>query len=327
MKRREFITLLGVAVAVWPLAARAQQPDRMRRVAILIGIPEDDPQATPRIAAIQNGLQERGWTNNIHFDVRLSAGDADRLRAYAAELLRLKPDLIFAGNTSALVAVHPATRTVPIVFAQVDDPVAHGFVDSLARPGGNTTGFANFEEAIAGKWLELIKELAPSVARVGFIYDPTNPAGARSLKTIKAAASSLGVEVSGAGVHEAAAIESAIAVIAEGRDGGLIVRGGSATVAYRERIIALAAHHRLPALYPYRYFAESGGLASYGIDTIDLYQRAASYIDRILRGEKPADLPVELPTKFEFVINLKAAKAIGLTVPPNLLARADEVIE
>jgi putative ABC transport system substrate-binding protein len=327
MKRREFITLLGGAAAVWPLAARAQQAERMRRVGVLVNIAETDRQAPARLAAIRNGLRERGWSDNIQLDVRFSAGDHDRLRVHAAELLTLKPDVIFAGNTSALAAIHRETRSVPVVFAQVEDPVANGFVASLARPGGNMTGFASFEDAMPAKWLEVLKDLAPGVARVGFIYDPTNPAGTRGLRTTTAAARALGVEVSGAAVDNPAAVDKAIDSLAASRGAGLIVLGDATTATHRNRIVAAAVRHRLPAVYPNRYFVASGGLVSYGIDTIDLYRRAMSYVDRILKGEKPADLPVQQPTRFELVINLKAAKAIGLDVPPMLLARADEVIE
>jgi putative ABC transport system substrate-binding protein len=327
LKRREFITLLGGTAAAWPLIARAQQSERVRRVGVLVNIAESDPQAPARLAAIRNGLRERGWSDSLQLDVRFSPADADGLRALAAELLALKPDVIFAGNTSSLGAVHRETRTVPVVFAQVEDPVANGFIASLARPGGNITGFTNFEDAMPAKWLEMLKELAPGIVRIGFLYDPTNPAGLRNLKTIEAAGSLLGVEVSGTAVDSVAAIDSAIASIAAGRAAGLVVLGGATTATHRDRIIALAELYRLPAIYPYRYFVASGGLASYGTDTIDLYRRAMSYVDRILRGEKPAELPVQQPTRFEFLVNLKAAKAIGLEVPPTLLSRADEVIE
>ena len=323
MKRRAFITLLGTAAAAWPLVARAQQ---MRRIGVLVNIAENDPQAPARLAAIRAGLREHGWSNNI-LDVVFSAADASRLRAHAAQLLALKPDVIFAGNTSALAAVHHETRSVPVVFAQVEDPVANGFVASLSRPGGNVTGFANFEDAIPTKWIELIKEFAPGLARVAFIYDPANPAGARNLRTMSTAGWSIGIEVSGASVGNVAAIDQAIGSIAQSHAAGLVVNGGAATATHRDRIIALAERYRLPAIYPYRYFITSGGLACYGVNTIDLYRRAMSYVDRILKGEKPADLPVQQPTRFEFLINLKAAKAIGLDVSPTLLASADEVIE
>jgi len=298
----------------------------VRRVGVLIAIAENDPEAARRTAAIQEGLQERGWTN-IHLDIRFNGGGGDRLRAYAAELLELKPDVLFAGNTTALAALHRETSSVPIVFAQVEDPVTSGFVASLARPGGNITGFTNFEESFPVKWLELLKQLAPNVSRVSFIYDPTNPTGPRSLSIIEAGGSSMGVEVTGEAVRDAAGIQRATDTLASRPNGGLLVLGGAATATHRDVLIASAARHRLPAVYPYRYFPASGGLASYGADTIDLYRRSTSYIDRILRGEHPSELPVQQPTKFEIVINLKTAMALGLEVPSTVLARADEVIE
>jgi putative ABC transport system substrate-binding protein len=325
MRRREFITLLSGATA-WPLAARAQRGRPTRRVAILIDIPENDPQAALRVSAIQNGLQERGWSD-IRFDIRYSARDTDHVRSEVTELLALRPDVIFAGNTSALAAINRQTQAVPVVFAQVDDPVVQGFVKSLARPGGNITGFTSFEKGIGGKWLQLLKDVTPSIAHVGFIYDPANPAGARHLEGLMSAGGLLNIHVRGAAVHDGAEIATAIDQVAETRNGGLVVLGGPATAAYRDRIITSAARHLLPAVYPYRYFVASGGLLSYGPDTVDVYRHAASYIDRILRGEQPADLPVQQPTKYELVINLKTAKALGLDVPPTLLARADEVVE
>ena len=328
MRRRGFITLLGGAAAAWPLAARAQQGDA-KRVAVLIGLPESDPQVPPRIAVIHDGLQSHGWLvgRNIRFDFRFISEVADSLQAGAAELVAWNPDVIFAGNTSSLAALHRETPTIPIVFAQVNDPVGAGFVASLARPGGNITGFALFAETTAVKWPELLKQIAPNVARIGFIHDPTSPVWAGYLRTVEAGASSLGVRVTGLPVHDRAEIERAIEAFAEAPDGGLVVLAGSATGSHRDQIIASAVRHRLPAVYPYRYFVTAGGLASYGIDNIDLYRRAVSYVDRILKGEKPADLPVQLATKFELVINLKTAKALGLTVPDKLLVVADEVIE
>jgi putative ABC transport system substrate-binding protein len=329
MRRREFITLLGGAAAVWPLVARAQQPERMRRVGVLIAIAENDPQAPPRVAAIKNGLRERGWIDgrNVRLDFRFSGEDAENLRVIASELVGLNTDAIFVGNTTALAAVHRETRTIPIVFAQVDDPVRGGFVASLARPGGNVTGFALFEETIAVKWLELVKQIAPSVARVAIIYDPANPSWSGYLRTIEAGAPSFGVQVLGSAVRDADELQRAIDSFAGEPNGGLIVLAGPVTATYREQIIGLAVRHRLPAVYPYRYFVTAGGLASYGADNIDLYRRAMSYVDRILKGEKPAELPVQTPTKYELVINLKTAKVLGLDLPISLLARTDEVIE
>jgi putative ABC transport system substrate-binding protein len=325
MRRREFITLLGGAAA-WPLRLEAQQSNRDARVAMLVAIAETDPQAPLRTAAIRDGLRERGWSE-IRIDTRFSAGDAQRLRGYAAELLGLKPDVFFAGNTSALAAVFKETRTLPIVFAQVDDPVASGFVASLSRPGGNVTGFSSFEESFPVKWLELLKQVAPRVSRVSLLYDPANPAGTRSLTIMQTGAASLGIEVTGAAVQDSADIENAINSLTERPNGGLAVLGSPSTAQYRELIVERAARHHLPAIYPYRYFVASGGLISYGIDTLDLYRRATSYIDRILRGEKPANLPVQQPTKFEMVVNLRTARTLGIDVPDKLLAIADEVIE
>ena len=329
MRRREFIAgLAGSAAAA--LAARAQQPDRMRRIGVLFGgLAETDPEGQARVAAFREGLQKLGWTEgrNVRIATRWAAGDADRLRAYAAELVAIAPDAILAGGTPALAALQQATRTVPIVFAQVGDPVGLGFVSSLARPGGNITGFAPYEFAIGVKWLELLKQIAPRVTRVAFMYDPANPAWAGYLAELEAAASSFGVRVSGAAVHNAAEIERAVDALAREPNGGLIAMTTPAVQAHRESIIALSARHRLPAVYGYRFFVTSGGLASYGIDNIDLYRGAASYVDRVLKGEKPGELPVQFATKFELVINLKTAKALGLDVPITLLARTDEVIE
>jgi putative ABC transport system substrate-binding protein len=325
MRRRDFILALG-GVATWPLRLEAQQPRRDSRVAMLVAIAATDPHAPLRSEAIRDGLRARGWTE-IWIDTRFSAGDAQRLRRYAAELLELKPDVFFAGNTSALAAVFKETRTVPIVFAQVDDPVASGFVASLSRPGGNVTGFSSFEESFPVKWLELLKQLAPRVSRVTLLYDPANPAGPRALTIMQTGAASLGIEVRGAAVQDSTDIENAINSLVEHPNGGLAVFGSPSTARHRDLIVERAARHHLPAIYPYRYFVASGGLVSYGVDTLDLYRRATSYIDRILRGEKPADLPVQQPTKFELVVNLKAARTLGAEVPGTLLALADEVIE
>jgi putative ABC transport system substrate-binding protein len=331
IKRREFITLLGGAAVAWPLAARAQQGGAMPRVGVLFGIAENDPEGGNRIDAFRQGLEKLGWMagQNVQVEYRWGGGGEglERMRAQAAELVRLKPDVLLAGATLALVALQEATRDIPIVFAQVTDPVGAGFVASLARPGGNITGFTQHEFAIGVKWLELLKELAPRVKRVAVIYHADNPASAGYLATITAAVPTLQVELTSTGVRNTVEIERAIDVIAGTPDGGIIVLPGPGTAARRDRIIALAEQHRLPAVYPFRYWVVSGGLASYGIDNVELYRLAASYVDRILKGEKPADLPVQHATKFQLVINLKTAKTLGLDPPITLLARTDEVIE
>jgi putative ABC transport system substrate-binding protein len=328
MKRREFITLLGGASAAWPLAARAQQPERMRRIGVLMTGAAADPEGQARLTGFLQGLQELGWTagRNARIDYRWAADDPDR-RKYVAELVALTPDVILASTSPSVAALQQASRTVPIVFAAVTDPVGQGFVGSLARPGGNTTGFALYEYGISTKWLELLKEIAPGVMRVAVVRDPTLPFTSGELGAIQGAAPSLRVEVSPLGARDAGEIERNITEFARGSNGGLIVLGSPSTAAHRDLIITLAAQHRLPAVYTTRYFVTGGGLMSYGPDRVDLYRRAAGYVDRILKGEKPADLPVQAPTKYELVINLKTAKALGLDVPPMLLARADEVIE
>jgi putative tryptophan/tyrosine transport system substrate-binding protein len=327
--RRELLAALGSAAAAWPLAARAQQPEQVRRIGVLMNLSESDPEGRARITAFQEALGKLGWTEgrNMQIEYRWTAGDRDRTRAYAAELVGRKPDVIFAAPSSSVSALQRETRTLPIVFAQVADAVAEGFAASLAHPGGNITGFSNFEFAIGAKWLELLKQIAPSVARVAVIYDPANPAATGFLPIIEAGARSFAVEVSTFALREASAIERAIEVFAREPNGSLIPLPSPLMATQRELIISLANRHRLPNVYAYRYYPASGGLASYGTDNIDLYRRAASYVDRILKGEKPADLPVQQATKFELVINLKTAKALGLEVPPTLLARADEVIE
>jgi putative ABC transport system substrate-binding protein len=329
VRRRSFIALLGGAAAAWPLAARAQQGERMRRICVLMSTAVDDPQDPARLAAFAQGLQELGWTigRNLRIDYRWSASSPDNARKYAAELAALAPDVMLTSGTIALAAVQQISHTIPVVFVNLVDPVSGGFVESLARPGGNATGFLLFEYGISGKWLELLKEIAPRVTRVAVLRDPTQVSGVGQLGAIQSAASQLGVEFRPVGVRDAREIERGIIDFARGSNGGLIVTAGTQARDHRELIIGLAARYRLPAVYFNRLFVEAGGLISYGADTIDPLRRAANYVDRILKGEKPADLPVQAPTKFELVINLKTAKALGLEVPPMLLARADEVIE
>jgi ABC-type uncharacterized transport system substrate-binding protein len=326
MKRREFITLIGGAAAAWPLAARAQQTDRMRRIGVLMNLAADDPEASVRFAAFLQGLQELGWAigRNMSIDTRWGAGDIERYRRYAAELVALEPDVILAGG-AATGPLQQATRKVPIVFAAVVDPVGAGLVASLARPGGNTTGFTQFEYGISAKWLELLKQIAPRVMRVAVLRDPTIGAGIAQFAAMQSVAPSLGVELQPADVRGTDEIERAVKAFAGGSNGGLIITSSTLAIVHRELIITLAARHRLPAVYPSRLFITIGGLAAYGPDSIDLYRRAAGYVDRILKGERPADLPVQASTKYELAINLKTAKALGIDVPPT--PRADEVIE
>ena len=328
MRRREFITLLGGA-AVWPLGARAQQPERMRRVGVLNSIAADDPQSQRRMTAFVQGLQQLGWTEgrNVRIEIRWGAGDSGRLRQYAAELVALAPDVILAVTVSSMVPLQKATSTVPIVFTQVTDAVGAGFVESLSRPGGNATGFSLSEYGFSTKWLELLKQIAPRVTRAGVLRDPSNPSGIGLLAAMQGAAPALDVEVNPLGVRDVGEIERVIAAFAQKPNGGLIVVPTALTVINRQLIINLAAQHRLPAVHPYRYFVESGGLMSYGADELEQYRLAAGYVDRILKSEKAGDLPVQTPTKFELMINLKTAKTLGLDVPPPLLAIADEVIE
>ena len=327
MRRREFIRLIGGAATVWPFAAGAQQGERTRRVGVLMNISADDPEAQSRMTAFVQGLQQSGWTDgsNIRIDTRWAAGDADRYHRYAEELLALAPDVILASATPSVQALQQATRTVPIVFANVGDPVGMGLVESVARPGGNTTGFSAFELGFGAKWLELLKEIVPRLTRVAVLRDLI--IGPVQLSAIQAVAPSFGVELSPVGVRDAGEIERTIAAFARSSDAGMIVTASTSALIHRQLIVMLAARHRLPAIYPYRYFAITGGLMSYGVNPIDMYRRAASYVDRILKGEKPADLPVQAPTKYELVINLKTAKALGLEMPASVLARADEVIE
>jgi putative ABC transport system substrate-binding protein len=328
MKRRELIFALGGAAA-WPLAARAQQAERVRRVGVLMPNAADDPEYQARMTAFLQGLAQLGWLDgrNVRIDTRWGVGDADRIRKYAAELLALTPDVILANSSAALAALLQATRTVPIVFTTVADPVGAGYVDSLARPGGNATGFMVFEYSIAAKWLELLKEIAPHVTRAMVLRESAIAAGPGMFGVIQAAAPSLGVDLRVADLRDAGEIERAITAFAQGSNGGLVVTGSPGSIFHRGPIVALAARHRLPAVYAVRAFAVAGGLISYGADSVDQLRRAAGYVDRILKGEKPADLPVQAPTKYELVINLKTAKAMGLNVPETLLARADDVIE
>jgi putative tryptophan/tyrosine transport system substrate-binding protein len=328
MRRREFVMLLGGAAA-WPLRARAQQSRTMRRIGVLMNLAADDPEAPIRLAALLQGLQQLGWTvgQNVQIEYRWGAGNADLMRKHAAELAALAPDVILAHSSAAVAPLLEATRTVPIVFAVVADPVGAGYVESLARPGGNATGFTNFEYSIAPKWLELLKDIAPDVTRAAVLRESAIAAGPAQFGAIRAVAQSLGMEVRPVEVRDSGEIERAITAFAPGSNAGLIVTGSPAAIVHRALIVVLAARHRLPAVYNTRIFVANGGLISYGVDLADQFRRSASYIDRILKGEKPADLPVQAPTKFELVINLKTAKALSLEIPPGILARADEVIE
>jgi putative ABC transport system substrate-binding protein len=329
MQRREFITLLGGAAVTWPLTARAQQGERVRRIGVLQSLAADDPEGQARLAAFAQGLQQSGWTigRNVRIDTRWAVGDAERFRRYAAELVALAPDVILAVGAAAVAPLLQATHTVPIVFVNTSDPVGAGFVESLARPGGNATGFLLYEYGISGKWLELLKEIAPRVTRVAVLRDSTLGAGIGQLGAIQAVAPSFGVELRPVDVRDVPEIERAVAAFARASNGGLIVTGSSLALVHRDLIVTLAARHKLPAVYFQRVYVTSGGLISYAPDQIDQFRRAAGYVDRILRGEKPADLPVQAPTKLELVINLKTAKALGLELPATVLARADEVIE
>jgi putative tryptophan/tyrosine transport system substrate-binding protein len=364
MKRRAFITLLGGAaaasLAAWPLAARAQQAERMRRVGVLMSTAEDEPEGQARIAAFRQALQQLGWSDgrNMRIDIRWSASNADRIRVGAAELVALAPDVILASGGTVVGALLQTTRTaalaseasgqrgdskvrapdtraepgssarvIPIVFTQTPDPVGAGFVESLARPGGNATGFTQFEYGISAKWLELLKEIAPHVTRAAVLRDSSIPEGIGQFAVLQAAAPSLGVDLRPVDVRDDSEIERAVTAFARTANGGLLVASGGLPIAHRELITTLAARHRLPGVYSNRLFVSGGGLLSYGPDSIDPHRRAAGYVDRILKGEKPADLPVQAPVKYELAINLKTAKALGLDVPTTLLVRADEVIE
>ena len=321
--------LLGGAAATWPLAARAQQRERMRRIGMLVSLAADDQQAQVRNAAFLQGLANLGWNvgRNLQIDYRWGGGDSARYTSYAAELAALAPEVILAVGGSVVGPLQQATRTVPIVFLLVTDPVSSGYVASLARPGGNATGFTQWEFGISAKWIELLKEIAPRVKRVAVLYEPAQPAGFGQVGALQSVAPSLGIEISPVGARDAPGIEQAIADFARGPNGGLVVLPSAPSVIHRALIIELAARHKLPAVYPFRLFVTGGGLIYYGPDEVEQFRQAASYVDRILKGEKPADLPVQAPTKYELAINLKTAKALGLTVPPALLARADEVIE
>ena len=328
MKRREFIGILGGAAA-WPLAARAQQPERMRRVGVLMSVTADQPDGQDRLAVFQQGLQQLGWIErrNLDVDIRWGAGEPDRIRKHAVELVALAPNVILATGSATVGPLLQVTRTVPVVFVYVPDPVGAGYVSSLVRPGGNATGFTPFEYGTAAKWLELLKQIAPASKRVAVIRDPSIATGLSQFGAMQAVAASLGVELSPIGVRDADEIERGMSAFAPGPDTGLIVTGSALASVHRDLIIKLVARHKLPAVYFERHFVGAGGLASYGPNILEQYRQAATYVDRILKGESPADLPVQAATKYELVINLKTAKALGLDVPATLLARADEVIE
>jgi putative tryptophan/tyrosine transport system substrate-binding protein len=327
MKRREFLALLGGAAA-WPLAARAQQSEKLRHVGVLMNLSEQSPAGQRAVAAFRQGLQELGWQGgrNVRVEIRWGSGNAELYRKFASELVALAPDVIMAATSATVEALRRATNAVPIVFVAVIDPVGSGLVKSLAQPGGHVTGFTIFEYAIGAKWLELLKDIGPRVTRAAVLRDPTVASGIGQFAAIQAVAP-IGIELSAVDMRDGTEIEQAVAEFARGSNGGLVVTAGAFGANHPAEIAAIAARHGLPAVYPFRYFISAGGLVSYGPDLIDPYRRAAGYVDHILKGEKPADLPVQAPTKFELVINLKTAKALGLEVPPTLLARADEVIE
>jgi ABC-type uncharacterized transport system substrate-binding protein len=328
MRRREFITLLGGAAAAWPLAAGAEQVERVRRIGVLMSVAADGPEGQARLAAFLEGLQQLGWADggNVRIDYRWGAGDAERSRKYAAELVKLSPDVILASG-DPVMALQQATRTVPIVFTIIADPVGAGLVEGLARPGGNSTGFMSYERGFGAKWLELLKEIAPSVKRAAVLRNADESAGIAQFAGIQGVAPALGIELNPIGVRDASEIERAITPFARYPNGGLIVTGSAPAAIHRDLIVTLAARHKLPAVYYGRFIVAAGGLISYGPDLVDQHRRAAEYVDRILKGETPADMPVQVPTKYETVINLKTAKALGLAVPASVLARADEVIE
>ena len=329
MRRREFITLLSGATVTWPIAVRAQQREQIVRIGVLMSAAADDPEGQARITAFRQGLQKLGWTEgqNVRIDVRWSGGNADLDRKFAAELVALKPDVLLATASQTVAALQAVTRTAPIVFAHAVDPVGAGFVDSLARPGGNATGFVLFEYGMGAKWLELLKEIAPNVTRVAVLRDPTMAAGTGQFGAIQSVAPSLGVELTPLNLRDPGEIEHAVTAFARSSNSGLIVTAAPLALFHRDLIVTLAARHKLCAVYSVRPFVTAGGLISYSSDIADLLRRSAGYVDRILKGEKPADLPVQTPTKFQLVINLKTAKALGLAMPPAVLGRADEVIE
>jgi putative tryptophan/tyrosine transport system substrate-binding protein len=329
IRRREFVTLLGSAVAAWPLGARAQQRERMRLIGVLTNLTEHDPEERRRVAAFTQALLKLGWQDgrNVQIDYRRTDGDAERTRRYAAELVALAPDAIVAVGAATTAALQQATRTVPVVFVLLPDPVGAGVVESLSRPGGNATGFTTYEYGISGKWLELLKEIAPRVTQAAVLRDAATSSGPAQFAAIQAVAPSLGIEVNAIGVRDAGEIERSISTFARLPMRGLIVTGSALTAVHHDLIVTLAARHKLPAVYFQRFFVTAGGLISYGGNYADQFRRAAEYVDRILKGEKPADLPVQAPTKYELAINLKTAKALGLDISPTLLARADEVIE
>jgi putative tryptophan/tyrosine transport system substrate-binding protein len=328
MRRRDFIKAIGGFLAAWPRVGRAQQPDEIRRVGVIIGV-ADDPQGRARYEAFRDGMRSLGWIEgrNVKFEVRFAEGTAELGRKYATEIVALAPDLVLANGAAVISALQQLTKTIPIVFAQTVDPVSSGFVESLARPGGNTTGFTSLDYSIGTKWLETLREIAPKVTRVGVLRDPTVPGGAGQLGAIQGAAAVFGASVVALDARGADVIDRAVSLFAREPNGGMIVLANPLTTVHRELIVRLAARAKLPTVYPYRFYVASGGLISYGIDNADLWRRSASYVDRILKGEKPSDLPVQEPTKYELVINLNTAKSLGLTVPPALLARADEIIE
>lgn len=328
MQRRDFITLLGGAAAVWPLAVYAQQSERVRHIGMLTVLGPDDLEGHARTAVFEQTLQQFGWTigRDLKIETRQVGGDTDRIRRYAAELVALAPDVIVSIGSTAVAPLQQATRTIPIVFVNVPDPVGAGFVQSMASPGGNITGFSNFEYSMSGKWAELLKQIAPNVTRALVFRDPTSAAGIGQFAAVRSVAQSLGIELTPLNVRDNDEIERNVAAFARSGNGGAIVTAGG-TAAHRELIIRLVARHKLPSVYPYRYYAVGGGLLAYGPNTLDPVRRAAGYVDRILKGEKPVDMPVQAPTKYELIINLKTAKALGLTIPQSLLATADEVIE
>ena len=328
MRRREFITLVAGAAATWPLTARAQQTDRMRRIGVLLPYREGDAEGQAVVAAFQEGLRDLGWTagRNVQFEIRWASGDPDKARSFAKELIGMTPDVIVPSSNQITTILQQETRTIPVVFILVGDPVGSGYVASMAQPGGNLTGFAVLENAIAGKWVETLSEVAPTVSRVGFILHPETPANVGLLRAAEAATPAA-LKLIPLGVHDSAEIEHAIDAFAAEPNGGLIIAPHAVTFANRDLLVELAARHRLPAVYAFRTFAASGGLISYGTNPLMVWREGATYVDRVLKGVKPADLPAQFPTKYELVVNLKTAKALGLTVPPLMLGRADDVIE